>query len=171
MSRINQIELDIDGIPHWLKMVTQSLCDNIQRRQSHHTTESYNKLKAKTYVYVPKLDISSSSLFNDWVINYLKSEGYNVLDAENSMTETESYDKAYAYLHNNSSCMFVDLSKQLVTKYICDASNNVYKSARPTKFDDVTVYLCGDDECPPFRLSFRYQEVNSLMNRTIQTTL
>ncbi len=166
MSRF-QIELDTDGIPHWLKMVTESLCDTIQTRRSYHTNESFSELKANTYVFVPKTGISSSNLFNDWVINHLKSEGYKVLEAENPMTDTESYDKAYTYLHNNSKSLFVDLSNQLVTKYVCDTSNTVYKSVRPIKFEDVTMYLCGSDGRPPLRQSFSYNDIDSILSRAI----
>lgn len=169
MSRF-QIELDTDGIPHWLKMVTDSLCDNIQARRNFHSDEQFKELKENTYVFVPKTGISSSNLFNNWVIQHLKSEGYKVLEAENPMTDTESYDKAYSYLCNNSKCLFVDLSNQLVTKYVCDGSNTLYKSARPTKFEDVAVFLCGSDGRPPLRQSFSYNEIDNIMNRAIHTT-
>lgn len=163
---INMMKLDVDGIPHWLKMVTNSLCDNIQPRKIDQSEDMWNELKANTCIYLPC--VSKSHLFNTWLDYYLQGEGYKVIAGVTDMNEDKSLIEAERYLLNNPKCLFVDLSNQMVTKYFCDTSNTIYKSARPVKFENITISLCGDDGRPPWQISFSPVEISSMMERAVE---
>jgi hypothetical protein len=161
---INMMNLDVDGIPNLLKMLTNTLCENIQPHMYDQSEDTWNELKSNTYVYLPS--ISKSNLFNTWFEYYLKSEGYKVINGVTDMNEDESLIEAGRYFLNFPKCLFVDLSNQMVTKYICDASNTIYKSARPVKFENITISLYGEDNLPPWLVSFSTNQINNMMEPT-----
>ncbi len=136
---------DDDGILYFNKIATMSLCNYVVPKIENESDESWNEKKSKTYIYIPKssfTNLEPCDKFYEWMINYFKTENFNVIEGDNNLSNREAYNMAKNYLSDNTERQFIDLSKQMIYKYICDKYKTIYKSVICVNIDDVmTVHI------------------------------
>ncbi len=159
MSFFAHIKNNQEGIPTWLEFVTDSLIEKIHPLIPGESEQNYSMRIAKTYIYIPLSSISSSVKFNIWLKNYLISKGFTVNTGVTDYEHEKSYDEARMALFHRRDWVYVDMSNQVLTKYIMNVHGEIY-SSKPIKFYDIDIFMCSDDGTPPFKASFDSHSIN-----------
>ncbi len=157
----DNIQLNPLGIPEWLISLSNILVEQIHPIIRGETEENYSSKIYNTWIYINFSEISDNERFNTWFKNFMTAKGFKLI----SYTLGENmYNEARLVLFNKPpGTLFVDFSKQHMTKYIMDSNSEIY-STRQKSFEDIDIFLCGSDGTPPLKISFSHHNISWMMN-------